>query len=85
MNLWDYYEWEAKKYGHGMNYASTLLVNDFSSSGNRLPYFYRWSVLLTFAAYKQQRKFMWRKDHYEWWQMCVCNICLALSTNLLAH
>ena len=21
MNLWDYYEWEAKKYGHGVNYA----------------------------------------------------------------
>ena len=30
MNLWDYYKWEAKKYGHGVNYA--LKITDATST-----------------------------------------------------
>ena len=43
LNLWDYYEWEAKKYGCGVNYNLKITnATDFSSSWNTLLHFYRW-------------------------------------------
>ena len=54
MNLWDYYEWKAKKYRHEVIYALNItnttgkFKNDFNSSWNTLPYFYR--LLLAYVC-----------------------------------
>ena len=63
MNLWDYYGWEAKKYGRGVNYV--LKITNATSISNEKS--------------SCKAKIIMYDDAF------VCNIQLAVTTNLLAH